>query len=153
MVTLKLSAIIIGCAKWRCWKWEIVNLFTLVFFTVAMRVTVVTSDSANRNCFWGDWPQKEERYREKQQETEKEKMKKGQRVIRKLMLKDVMKWFLVFEMTGHMKSQSYPLFYPDRKPVHLCWKESALFRVLWENRELLLFFCIYYVHLLLFVCN
>lgn len=69
------------------------------------------------------------------------------------MLKDVIKLLLVFEITGHMKSRSYPLFYLDEKPVCLCWKESALFRELWENRELLLFFCIYYVHLLLFICN
>lgn len=35
------------------------NLFTLVFFTMAMRETILTSDSVNHNCFEGRWQGKD----------------------------------------------------------------------------------------------
>lgn len=52
------------------------NLFTLVFFTLAMRVTILTSDSVNHNCFEGGW---QRTAGQSDRDGEKEKMKKGRK--------------------------------------------------------------------------
>lgn len=67
-------------------------------------------------------------------ENEEEKTKRGQRDEDADVKRRVIKLLLVFEMTGHMKSQlSFILL--NEELVCLCREESALFRALQENNK------------------
>ena len=51
---------------------------------------------------------------------------------------------------------SYPLFYLEEELACLCWKESAFIHSIAEktiNGKVVIFFCTYYVCMLLFVSN
>ena len=51
---------------------------------------------------------------------------------------------------------SYPLFYLEEELACLCWKESAFIHSIAEktiNGKVVIFFCTYYVRMLLFVSN
>ena len=90
-----------------------------------------------------------ERKGEDEKGTKRDKEVEGERLVIKLL--PVFEFQVICNHTA-----SYPLFYLEEELACLCWKESAFIHSIAEktiNGKVVIFFCTYYVCMLLFVSN